>query len=377
MTLAARFALYSLAGTISLMSLLVLPAMVGVLVDESPLSEFQAGWAVSAGFLGSAAVALFMAFHMHGLNLRRTAMLAFAFAALGDAMSGFVAHQPFFFIAARVLTGIAGGAAYTTILAAFARERHVDRGYGMFITLQFIISGLGLYLLPVYSAWLSVTGMYLAFAALDVAGLVFCYWMPAKALWEPPGKSQKNELGVLLTGAVIFGTLGFALFEAANTAQFTYLERFGVSLSLTDHEIGLAMLVGSLCGIPGAFAIVLTGSRFGRTGPITLGVVIALVGLWILINAEQFSGVLAGSMLMGFSWAFCLPFIQGLLASLDPHGSAVAAGSAMSTLGGSLAPGLAALIVANESYRGVFHLSGLLFVAALLSFYLVRRRKYG
>jgi MFS family permease len=372
-SLVKRFSIYSLAGTISLMSLLVLPAMVGVLVDESPLTEAQAGLAASAGFFGAAAIAFVMAFHMHGLNLRKTAMVAFALAAVGDAACGFIVDQAGLFMAARFVTGVAGGAAYTAILAAFARERHVDRGYGMFITLQFIVSGLGLYLLPVYGGWLNVTGMYLVFAGLDLVGLIFSHWLPGQARLPSAGKPLKSELRVLLMRATVLGTLGFALFEAANTAQFTYVERYGVALSLSDHQVGLAMLVGSLAGIPGAFTIVLTGSRYGRFGPLALGMAIALAGLSVLISANDFSTFMAGSVLLGFSWAFCLPFIQGLLASLDRHGSAVAAGSAASTVGGAAAPGVAALIVSHGNYHGVFYFAMALFLLALASFFFSTR----
>ena len=368
MTLPGRFGIYSLAGCISLMSLLVLPAMVGVLVDESPLTEEQAGLAASIGFMGAAAIAFVMAFRMHRLDLRRTAMLAFLLAALGDASSGFMVNHPALFMLIRFMTGVAGGAAYTAIVAAFAREKQVDRGYGIFITLQFIVSGLGLYLVPVYSPWLSVTGLYLIFAALDLAGSVLCHWLPGRAKLASAGKALRSELSVLLAKATLLGAMGFALFEAANTAQFTYVERYGVALQLSDHQVGLAMMIGSLAGIPGAFTIVLTGSRFGRSGPLTLGIVIAMIGLWVMISAGEFSAYLAGSVLLGFSWAFCLPFIQGLLAALDRHGSAVAAGSASSTIGGAMGPGLAALIVSNENYHGVFYLAMVLFVLALGSF---------
>jgi MFS family permease len=367
-TLPGRFGIYSLAGCISLMSLLVLPAMVGVLVDESPFTEEQAGLAASIGFFGAAAVAFFMAFRMHRLDLRRTAMLAFLLAALGDASSGFIVNHPALFMFIRFMTGVAGGAAYTAIVAAFAREKHVDRGYGIFITLQFIVSGLGLYLVPVYSPWLSVTGLYLIFAALDLAGSALCHWLPGRAKLASAGKALRSELSVLLAKATLLGALGFALFEAANTAQFTYVERYGVALQLSDHQVGLAMMIGSMAGIPGAFTIVLTGSRFGRSGPLTLGIVIAMIGLWVMISAGEFSAYLAGSVLLGFSWAFCLPFIQGLLAALDRHGSAVAAGSASSTIGGAMGPGLAALIVSNENYHGVFYFAMVLFLLALGSF---------
>jgi predicted MFS family arabinose efflux permease len=368
-TLLTRFNIYSLAGCVSLLSLLVLPAMVGVLVDESPLTESQAGLAASIGFFGAAGIAFYMTFRMHSLDLRKTAMLSFALAAVGDWISSFVVDSPALFMFARFLTGVAAGAAYTAIMAAFARERHVDRGYGIFITLQFIVSGLGLYLVPVYSSSMSVSGMFLAFAAMDLAALVLCHWLPGKARRPSSGKPGKNELSVLLAKSTLFGALGFALFEAANTAQFTYVERYGVSMQLSDHQVGLALMIGSLAGIPGAFAIVLTGSRFGRKGPLTIGMSIAVAGLWMLISAGDFSSFMTGSVLMGFSWAFCLPYIQGMLAALDRNGSAVAAGSASSTIGGAMGPGLAALIVSNENYHAIFYFAMVLFLLALGSFF--------
>ncbi len=45
-----QFSVYSVIGTASFLPLLVLPAMVGVLVDEAALSESFAGWAASANF---------------------------------------------------------------------------------------------------------------------------------------------------------------------------------------------------------------------------------------------------------------------------------------------------------------------------------------
>ena len=75
-----------------------------------------------------------------------------------------------------------------------------------------------------------------------------------------------------------------------------------------------------------------------------------------------------GSCCMGFAWAFCLPFIQTLLARIDRNGSAIAAGSSLSTLGSAIGPGLAALVVGAGQYANVFLLSVGLFVVTLLAF---------
>lgn len=89
-----------------------------------------------------------------------------------------------------------------------------------------------------------------------------------------------------------------------------------------------------------------------------------------LIGATQFSEYMTGSILLGFSWAFCLPFIQGLLASMDSHGSAVASVSGASTIGGAAGPALATIVVGTESYQRIFYFAMGLFLFSLLSFFL-------
>jgi len=373
-TLIGRFGVYSVIGTVSLLPLLVLPAMIGTLVDETLLGEAWAGWSASLNFFGGAAAALVMALRMHRLDLRQTAILAFILAAAGDVASAFTANQPMLFLPVRLVAGIGAGAAYTVVVAAFARLPDVDRGYGLFVTLQFIVSGIGLYLLPVYSGVLGVEGMFMSIAALEIGSLALVRHLPGRAADIASVGGHRTELHVLLSWAVLLGALGFAIFEAANTAQFTYLERLGVSMALSDQQIGSALLIASLAGIPGAFAIVILGGRYGRMVPLSVGVGLSLCGLFALITGGSFGNYLLGASLVGFSWAFCLPYIQGLLAGLDPHGSAVAAGSASSTIGGSVGPGLATLALGGGSYTRVLGLSMCLLLIALASFWLASRR---
>jgi predicted MFS family arabinose efflux permease len=369
MRLMHRFGIYSVIGVITLMSLLVLPAMVGLLVDDSALTESQAGWAASINFFGGALIALVMAFRMHHLHLRRVAMLGFALAAMSDFAAAFYLDQPAFFMTIRFLSGLGSGAAYTAVLASFARLPDMDRGYGMFVTLQFIISGFGLYLLPVYSGLLGTFGLFMGLAVLEVLGLALAVYLPGRPAGDVRRERSRTEIQVLLAAATITGTLGFALFEAGYTAQFTYVERLAVALSFSDQQVGVALMIASLAGIPGAFCIILMGNRFGRIGPLTVGIAIALAGIFLLIASEQFMPYLLATSMISFSWAFCLPFIQGLMASLDPHGSAVAAASASSTVGGAIGPGLAAVVVVSGSYDMVFLFAGALLTAALLSFF--------
>ncbi|MSQ98253.1 MAG: MFS transporter [Xanthomonadales bacterium] len=374
-----RFGLLSVIGCITLMPLLVLPAMVGTLIDETTLTETQAGWSASLNFLGGAIIAGLMALRMHRLDLSKVAAIGLLVAAIGDGLSGFsTGHAPVFLFA-RFCTGVGAGAAYTAVLAAFARLPEVDRGYAVFVTLQFTISGLGLFLLPVFSQWLGARGMFLSIAALDVIGLAFSSSLPGRAVQNEAIEGGRTELHVLLAWTTLLGALGFLIFEAALVAQYTYIERVGVSLALTDQQVGTALLVASLAGIPGALSIALLGARVGRVGGLSFGVAVAIAGLIIMISADMISTVqflpyVLGAAMISFAWAFCLPYIQGLMAALDPHGSAAALGSASSTIGGAIGPGLAALVVGTGVYQHVMMFTIALLLLALTSFFIASRR---
>lgn len=370
-----HFLIFSIIGTVSLMPLLVLPAMIGVLVDNAAMSESSAGWSASAGFLAGAMAGLLMALRVHHLNLRRIASWALALAIVADLASAYSAGPNIGFFAARILSGLVLGAAYVAAVSSFARFDEYERGFGLFVTLQFIISGLGLYLVPVYADEMGAEGLFGLFAGLDFLALLLTRYLPADAATKTTLEASGSELKSLLTVSAILAVLGFAFFEAANNAQFTYIERFGVAIAISDQKIGIALLLGSLIGIPGAFSIVVIGQRFGTLGPLIFGIAVASAGLIVLLKANSYSMYLLGSCCMGFSWAFCLPFIQSLLAGIDRKGSVIAAGTSFSALGSAIGPGFAALVVTGANYANVFLLSIGLFVITLALFFFSVKQK--
>jgi MFS family permease len=95
----------------------------------------------------------------------------------------------------------------------------------------------------------------------------------------------------------------------------------------------------------------------------------------VLINATTYPWYFFGSCCMGFSWAFCLPFIQSLLAAIDRRGSAIAAGSSFATLGSAAGPGIAAIIVVGGRYSSVFLFSIALFVVTIALFVLAEKMR--
>lgn len=372
MGLYARFFAISAIGTVALLPLLLLPAMVGVLVDEGGLTEAQAGWLSAAGALGGAGVSFVMALRMHHIYPRRVAAVMMLLAVGLDGLSAFLVGPDLVFYVVRVVSGLTTTAAYVITLAAFARFDQYERGYGLFVTLQFLVSGIGLYILPVYAEAIGAKGMYLGLAASNALALALTWSLPDAAPQATSSKQSGSELRFLLSLATLAAVFGFCAFEMANTAQFTYVERFAVSIDLTGDQIGFVLLIASLIGIPGAFAIVLIGDRFGTVVPLAFGITLGIAGLAILTSEPSYKGYFTGSCCLGFSWAFCLPYIQSFLASLDRDGSVVAAGSAASTLGAAVGPGLAATVLGNGKYSAVFAAAIGLFILSMALFFLSR-----
>ncbi len=372
-----QFSVCSVIGTVSFLPLLVLPAMVNVLVDEAALSESFAGWAASANFFGVSVVAGVMAFQMHRVDLRRLAIVSLAIALVADMISAYLAAPTAAFLLIRFITGSANGAAQIAALSAIARLDNAERGFGLLITLEFSVAALGCYILPVYSAELGATGMFLLFAACDLLALVLARHLPGRAINEWTGTERMSERSILFAAATLLALLGYGMFEAANTAQYTYLGRLGVSLAFSDHEIGTVLMVASLAGIPGAFTIIVIGNRFGTIGPLAFGIGIGILGLVILITSGEFAWYLMAGICIGFSWAFCLPFIQTLMASLDPNGSALAAGASAASIGVAVGPGLAASVVEVGHYEPVFMIAIALLIASMAGFFIsIRKTPY-
>jgi predicted MFS family arabinose efflux permease len=369
------FFAFSIIGTVTLMPLLVLPAMVGVLVDNAAMSESSAGFSASANFMASAVVGLILSVRMHHVNIRQLSAIVFSLAIFADVMSAFTAGETATFFAARIAAGLMLGAAYAACVAAFARIDGYERGFGLFVTIQFIVSGIGLYVVPVYADVLGAKGLFLLFAVGDFIALLLSRFLPSQIVATGGHEKRQSEFAVLLKYSALMAIVGFAIFEAANNAQFAFVERFGVALNISDHEIGVSLLVASLVGIPGAFCIVLVGSRFGTLQPLIFGISIGIAGMLVLINSSSYAWYFFGSCCMGFSWAFCLPFIQSLLAAIDRHGSAIAAGSSFSTLGSAAGPGIAAVIVVGGRYSSVFVFSIALFLVTVTLFVLAEKMR--
>lgn len=347
-----RLAQLSVLGCISLLGLLVLPIVVGGWVDELGYSERDAGLLSSASFLGSAGAALVLAFRMHRLDLRLVAGLGLLGMALADGLSALAGSlPPTAIVGARFLSGVASAGVYGAVMGSIAGFRAPDRGYGLFMALQFFVSGAGLYLLPPLMPQLGVTGVFVVFAIAALFGLLFLGGVPSARERAATSAPLTVEWKIILAPTALLCLLAYGLFESSQMGQFAYIERIGVNLGLSGEQLGLSLGFASFIGIPGAMAVTVLGSRFGYFRPILLAVILQISVMVWLLWAETFPEYFLIACVFSIFWAFVLPYFQALCARIDPRGSVVVAGGFATGAAGFFGPAGAAMLVRPGDYR--------------------------
>ncbi len=341
----------SLLGSVSILPLLVLPTMVGALVDYADFTESEAGWVAALGGMGGALAAIVIALRIRHLDPRKLAVVGLIALALFDATSMLVGQLPvWMFLTLRALSGVGGAAAYAAVMATIAAMPNAERGYGIFMVFQFALSAIGLYVLPQVLPNINVTGMYLVLAVAAVLAL-----SQTGSVIRRTARVEESsiEIHMLLKPAAVLAMLGIGLFEVANNMHFTYAERIGVSFALPDYRVGEILAIATIIGIPAAFGVVWLGNRYGQLRPITAALFLAISALTLLIFWSGTAVYVVAMCALSVAWAFGLPYFQAFEARLDPGGSVVVAGGFFTAMGGAAGPALAASLVAPNYYADV------------------------
>ncbi len=362
-----RTGLISLLGCVCLMPLLILPVMVGTFVDHLALTESQAGWLAAAGFLGSATGALVMALRIHHLDLRRLAPWGLMAMVVADAASIAASDLPVVaLVVLRLISGLGGAAVLASVMSAFAVWREPDRAYGFFMAMQFAVSGAGLYVLPSAMSFIGVPGLFILFTAVDLAAFALVRQLPDRSERAAKVAGAPLEWHVIAARTSLVCLLGIGMFEAANMAQFTYVERIGVAFGLNTDEIGLTLGIATVLGIPAGFGVTWLGTRFGYFKPLAAAMLVAVFALGLLAQVPSHAGYWIACGLLSMCWAFGLPYFHAIEARLDPGGSVVVAGTSATDMAGFVGPAAAAALVAPGRYTDMLMAAAGCFIVAVL-----------
>lgn len=345
----------SVLGSVAILPILILPTLVGALVDYASFTEAEAGWVVAVGFAGSALGAISVGLRIQHLDPRLLAVAGLAALAVFDALSMLVNQLPVWvFVSFRFISGIGGAVAYAAVMASIAASKIPERGYGIFMVFQFGISAVGLYGLPLVLADIGIVGTFLTMAGAAALSLLL-----KNAIIHRSGVVEDAviEFHMLMRPAAILAMVGIGFYETANFMYYTYADRIGVSLALPNYQIGEILGVASLLGIPGALIVVWIADRFGQFRPLMFALLVSIVAIALLLLHSGKATYIVSMYMLGFAWSFGLSFFYALEARLDPGGSVVVVGGFFTAIGSVAGPALAATLVAPDGYNNVLLLA--------------------
>lgn len=361
------FFTFSIIGCLTMPGVLFSPAMVGILVDYADFNEQYAGWAIAYQSIGSATALLIISSFIHSIDLKKLALITLIFAFILEIYCSFKPSPEVSFLIIRLLIGVFTTIANIAVYTSIASFQNYERGFGLFVLMQYLVSGLGLYFMILYSDYLGAQGLFLLLALFNLIALSMIRKLPNQKTDNNAESGLTSELKILFSGIAFLAIIGFGIHEMSGVAQFTYIERIGVSILIDNQSLSNIMLISSLLGIPGAIVCIIIGKKYGLVIPILFGISICLIGMSLFIFSQTYLTYAIRMCLMGFGWSIVLPYIQSHLANIDKKGSALAAGNSFATIGGSLGAILAAkLIGENNNYDVLLQVSILIYMIAAL-----------
>ncbi len=347
-------------GINSLLSIGVLPALLGALADEHRLSAAQIGITAMIELFAMGVVTAAMGLWRRPRHLRLIGLAASLGLAVADL--GTLGTSGGAVILARGAAGAFEGVLLWITVSMIARTATPERWAGAFFTLQTLAQ---LVLAVLFAVWIiGVSGANGGFVALAVVAAIGA--SPAFVLPRgfPPLVADPAVSGAPPPRG-LFALFATVIMISAGGAVSVYLQPLAHQAHLSAAVARTALWTSLGAQVAGAATATLLA---GRVQYFTVFVFAAAVYLvtwagmafdlppWLFVGdniASGFSGLLVG------------PFLVPFIIDADPSRRAAVQSGAAQLVGGAAGPLLAALVVSDANVRGVIWLSCALLLTGL------------
>ncbi len=321
----------------------LLPVFLDTLRTQAGLSVRSAGFLLSSE-LGVAAVTnLILSAREHPHSEKKWALWGGALALFGTMLSLFspaIANL----VASRLLAGVGAGIVGAQALRVLARGIEKERLIAFATIASMLNAAVWFALLPLLIGHLGYRALYFCLLVVFLVGTALLTRLPS----IPNRRPIRGEVLAFRNSApVVLVVVAIFLTQLGQGAFWSLEQIYGSNAGFTPDAIGTILAVCTLLLLVGAAAAAWAGDRFGRFP--TLFVLIALNALSIVLvgTVRSQSVYLAANVLQALTNLSSVIYQLGLSASLDRSGRAVAASTAMVTLGNGFGPALPAWLSTN------------------------------
>jgi Major Facilitator Superfamily len=354
----------------------IAPSILGAWVDYQGMTMDVAGRLTSYDFWGSTVGSILAVFLLHrpGWNLRATAAVCLLLAITTSGASVWLAGNIPALVIVRFANGIGSGLGFTAACVAVIGTPRIERTYAILYGSPFLISGIGLALLPMAYRALGIGGAFYGMGLINALALLLLPFFP-KTVEHTEGQ-QRAAAGPLEAGApwlALLALTGLLLHYVFNSGIWAYFERLGVAAGMTPETTGAILGPSMAAAIFGMIAASFLGDRWGYMRPIYFGIAGITVSTVALLGAssELLFGV--ATAVFNASITFVTPYMVAILALLIPSGLGVTTANVATIAGFSTGPWLISFLVAGGAFTAAIFVTTAGFIFVLLLFVLFVR----
>lgn len=348
-----------------------LPVIATQWKDNLGFDDIQVGLVSSADLYGLGIGAVIAFFTVSKFDRRMIAIIAAAVAILANVAC--IYNQSYdATLWLRLVAGIGAGVYTGVALATIAGHSRPAFAFSLEL-FAFAFSQAGeLWLLP----YLSVAGMYLAFAGAFLFGLMFIGWLPRRPadaaldveidVAEPDGHHHVEHRHVpayvpwLVMVAVVFTYINIG-------AYWTYVEIAAAESPADPVWVAKLLVFTSFFSLVGCLVAVLLSNRYGLSRPLLYTLVLQGSIVVMLVFGITNTTILISMFMFNFCWIFVDIYQAAMLSNVDRSGRIVSLLPAAHGLGNGLGPSMAAGVLAyGFGYNGVFIMCASASIVAML-----------
>jgi predicted MFS family arabinose efflux permease len=325
-------------------TLVVLPGLVGGMVDYRNFSYETAGSVVSYYMFGAGTASLVACLTQRHWHLRAVLVVALMFLGGASLLTGYV-RDPGMMMAIQFLAGVGSGLIWGTISVAISAGNRSDRLFSVIICAEFAFAGVGIYFLPSVFGRFGFEGAYIALALLAGSGFFVLMLHPIKGYSEA---AHPDAISRFPVWPVVLGFVGVLIFYLANNATWAFLDRIGIAAGLSIEKVSSSIAVSNIIAMFFSLIAGVCAVRFGRAWTFAAGFGVMAACTYLLIEIETSNEYLIASVLWTGAFAFVLPIVLSYFSSLDRSGRVVMLGVFSINAGLAAGPYLGGLLIGPD-----------------------------
>ncbi|MBV7563767.1 MULTISPECIES: MFS transporter [unclassified Pseudomonas] len=344
----------------------VQPIFIGLLTERLTLTLLQQSWTMSAEMCGSIVGTLLYVPMLRYLGPRTIALSTALVLLVANVATASVAQLDMLLVL-RCISGICSGILYSYAIYCLGRMNGPDRSFGILLFVQTALFSSSAVILPMVAEWKGFSGAIYYLVAWFVLLCLVCFCLPTRQSEQDKVVSSEPMLsGLTLIG--VCSLLGMLFLQLSIYSLWGFVEGIASEAGIAPVDIGWAISIGLLGGLPGAALPSIAGRHLGRMPMILLGSLAVLAAIYMFATRIHSATDMAIAVfLMNFGWNLALSYYMSSVVTHDPTGRLTKLVGVVQVASAAAAPTLLGLFIEGNDRFSIFVLSsGAILVGCVL-----------